>query len=534
MNAITEELEQRRAMLAAIIDSSEDAIISKNLNSIITSWNNAAERMFGYTESEVVGKHIFILIPEELRGEEEMIISNLRQGRRIEHYQTLRLTKSGHKLPISLTISPIKNSANVIIGASKIARDITRQKKDEALIKQYAYQLEVINSIGKSISLQLDLTMILQAVIDATVQLTGSNSGIFLYNNKNHNNNTSFIHATSGISTPDLLKQIIPGNISDLKKVFRNGIFRSNDITKDDQFRKIFPEIAHTEPVRSYLALPVFSQNRDIIGGLFFEHSETDKFKEEDEKMLYGIASQAGIALDNAQLYEEINTLNAKKDEFIGFASHELKTPLTTITGYLQLAETNPELAIDFFPKINKQVTRLKTLIADLLDISKIQAGRLDFNFASVSLHGLIQESIEAVNHHDHIFEFEGLAEDLMITVDKQKMTQVLTNILSNAVKYSPAGSKISVITVRFGEQVKISIQDQGFGIAPQHLEKIFSQFYRISKLSNKIEGTGLGLFISREIMKQHLGRIWVESEEGKGSVFYIVFPVETSKLTES
>src|SRR6185503_15252602 len=131
---------QRKAMLAAIIDSSEDAIISKDLNGVITSWNQSAERIFGYTEEEVVGKHISILIPEDRLSEEDMIISNLRAGKRIDHFETIRQTKSGKKLPISLTVSPIRNSRGEVIGASKIARDITAQKETEKLVSKYIHQ----------------------------------------------------------------------------------------------------------------------------------------------------------------------------------------------------------------------------------------------------------------------------------------------------------------------------------------------------------------------------------------------------------
>ena len=128
---------QRKTMLAAIIDSSEDAIISKDLNGIITSWNKSAERIFGYREEEVIGKHISILIPPDRLGEEDMIISNLRAGRRIDHFETIRHTKSGRQLQVSLTVSPIRDANGNVVGASKIARDITSQKEAEELIRKY-------------------------------------------------------------------------------------------------------------------------------------------------------------------------------------------------------------------------------------------------------------------------------------------------------------------------------------------------------------------------------------------------------------
>ena len=159
---------ERMATLAAIIESSDDAIISKQLNGIITSWNKGAETIFGYTEAEAMGQHISFLIPKDRLDEEEMIISKLRQGERIEHYQTIRITKSGKEVTISLSVSPIHDETGDVIGASKIARDITKQKEAEKLIEQYVYRLELLNVTGKALSAELDTNIILQKVTDAT------------------------------------------------------------------------------------------------------------------------------------------------------------------------------------------------------------------------------------------------------------------------------------------------------------------------------------------------------------------------------
>jgi signal transduction histidine kinase len=283
-------------------------------------------------------------------------------------------------------------------------------------------------------------------------------------------------------------------------------------------------------PVVSYLAVPVMSKGNVVIGGLFFGHSSEGMFLEEHENLVAAIASQASIALDNAMLYEEIHALNSKKDEFIGFASHELKTPLTTIKGYLQLAEITETSAKEFFPKINKQVARLEAIIADLLDISKIQAGRLDLHFVKTTLNSLIQEAIESLDFSRHKIEADIPSEDVSITIDNQKMSQVLVNLLTNALKYSKPHSRILVTAIRLGDQVRISVSDEGVGIAAAHLEKIFNQFYRIYSTSNSAKGMGLGLYISKEIMEAHLGKIWAESIEKKGSTFHIQFPIDRAK----
>lgn len=520
-------------MLAAIIESSEDAIISKDLNSRITSWNQAAERMFGYTEQEMVGQSLYRIIPPDRHHEEEMIIAKLKKGERIEHHETIRLTKSGKLLPLSLSISPIKNAEGKVVGASKIARDITRQKQDEETIRQYVQRLEVINTVGKTISAQLDINTILQTVTDATTQLSGAAFGAFFYNKTDSKGESYMLYTLSGAPREMFDKFGMPRNTAVFKATFDGeGIVRSDDITKDPRYGKNSPHFGMPKghlPVVSYLAVPIISQTNVVIGGLFFGHPKPGMFKEEHEHVITAIAVQAAIALDNAKLYEEVQALNSKKDEFIGFVSHELKTPLTTISGYVQLGKQLPHLPGEVAGRIDKQVKRLQSIISDLLDISKIQAGKLNLNFKKSSLNQIIQESVDSIPHDDHTIKAEMPEDDISVMVDRQKMSQVLTNILFNAVKYSPPNSEIRVNAIRIGDDIQISVADQGIGIPKESLDKVFDQFYRVPGSAN-IQGTGLGLYIAREIVDGHWGKIWAESEPGKGSVFHIMFPIERMK----
>jgi PAS domain S-box-containing protein len=530
---ILDELNEKNAFLAAIIESSEDAIISKDLNSVITSWNKAAERMFEYSEVEIVGKSVYMLIPEDRKHEEVMIINNLKQGNQIEHYETIRRTKSGREIHISLTVSPIKNSKGVVVGASKVARDITQQKRDQEIIRQYTQRLELINAIGKTISAQLDVNKILQEVTDATTQLSGAKFGAFFYNKADKNGESYMLYALSGAPREAFEKFGMPRNTEIFRTTFEGkGNVRSEDITKDSRYGKSAPHFGMPEghlPVVSYLAVPVSSHTGVVIGGLFFGHPQPAMFREEHEHLVAAIATQAAIALDNAKLYEEVHALNTKKDEFIAFASHELKTPLTTISGYMQLAKLKPQVPGEIVEKVIKQVTRLNSIITDLLDLSRIQAGKLDLHFTKISLQNLVKESIDSVTPGNHEILVELPDEQIVINVDVQKIMQVLVNIISNAIKYSTPPAKINVSGIRLGDQVKISIQDQGIGMSGHHLDKIFSQFYRIAKSSNT-PGMGLGLFISKEIIEMHFGKIWADSEEGKGSVFHVQLPIERSR----
>jgi len=500
---------EKQAILAAIIDSSEDAIISKTIEGYITSWNQAAERMFGYREEEVIGKHISILIPKDRLSEEDMIISCIRRGQRVQHFRTIRLHKDGHHLPISLTISPVRDADGTIIGASKIARDISDQVRAERETRQHLENLELLISVGKTISEKLDLESTLQKLTDITTRLTGAELGAFFYNNVDDMGQPSLLFTLSGAPWEEFDKFGMPLDSAVFHNTFNGkGILRSDNT----------------------LAVPVISPSGEVIGGLFFAHSDPGMFTEEHEKLLTGIASQADVAIDNAKLYEEVKTLNTRKDEFIGVAGHELRTPITTIKGYLQLLEdqTTEGLTKDFIEKALRQVNKLNRLITDLLDVTRIHAGKLDYTIGPCSLTDLVKECIETVRqiHTSHVIESQLPPGDLIVMADSSKIEQVLINFLINAIKYSPGQNKIIIQVTREPGRALVSVRDLGMGIPTQHLQNIFNRYYRVSNSQHVIAGLGIGLYISKEIIDRHNGAIWVESEEGKGSTFYFALPL--------
>jgi PAS domain S-box-containing protein len=521
-----DDSEKRKAFFAAIIDSSDDAIISKSLNSIITSWNKAAERMFGYAEEEVVGKHIFLIIPKDLQSEEEMIIANLRQGKRIEHFQTIRVTKSGQRLHISLTISPIRNDRGEIIGASKIARDITRQRRNEQTIQRYMHQLEVINEVGKKIATKLDTDSIMNLLISSTSQLSDAEFGTFFYRRKDAKGSFSVHHASKGLPSQLFEGSFAIRNTPD--SIFEGaGVVHCN-LNGSDSQRGLFPfdDIFQSGLIQSYLVIPVLSQQGEVVGKLFFAHHESHRFSEENIRTVQGIAALASIALDNANLYDELHLLNARKDEFIGFASHELKTPLTTLLGYVDLVKKQPENLDSYLPRIEKQALRLKTLISDLLDISQIHSGDFILKYSETTLKTLLKESLDSIKHETHDIQLELPEEDIQLIIDKEKILQVISNILGNAMKYSDPNTSVRVFTRLNDPLIEIVVRDQGSGITEEDLPNIFKQYYRSAKITG-IPGMGLGLYISREIMKKHRGDI-LASSDGQGSTFRILLPLPT------
>lgn len=525
---------ERRARLAAIVDSSDDAIISKTLKGIITSWNNSAEKLFGYTDKEAIGKHISLIIPVNRLKEEEFIISQISQGRKVDHFETIRLAKGGREIPISITISPVMDDDGNIIGASKIARDISKQKEYEEALQRYTKKVETLNTIGKLISESLNLQTILQKVTDAATSAIEASFGAFFYNQVNEKGESYMLFTLSGAERSAFESFGMPRNTAVFHPTFAGeGVVRSDDITKDPRYGKNAPHFGKPKghlPVVSYLAVPVISQSGGVIGGLFFGHPEPGRFTQDHEDLVISIAAQAAISIDNARLYDEVKLLNEKKDEFIGLASHELKTPLTSITGYLQIIDRlkTDEQSGRFVDKTIKQVRKLSGLVNDLLDVSKIEAGKLQMRKATFDLLEIIRDAIELMQQTNDKYTIllETVVDTCTVRADSQRIEQVMVNLLSNAIKYSHGAGEIIVRVNKTEKNVNVSIQDFGIGIAANKQGNVFSRFYRVEDLDAHISGLGIGLYLCHEIITRHNGKIWVESELGAGSTFHFSLPL--------
>lgn len=525
---------ERQARLAAIVDSSDDTIVSKTLDGIITTWNRAAERMFGYTQEEAIGRHISLIIPPDRLKEEEYIIGQIRSGNKVDHFETIRIGKSGNEIPISLTISPIVDDNGRIIGASKIARDISALVAAQETARRYLERLEIMNLVVESISEELDLNKILQKVTDATTQLTGAKFGAFFYNKTDERGESYMLYTLSGAPREAFERFQMPRNTAVFGATFAGeGVVRSDDITKDPRYGKNAPYYGMPKghlPVVSYLAVPVISRSGKVIGGLFFGHDEPGKFTSDHESLVVSIAAQAAIGIDNAILYEEVKALNDKKDEFIGLASHELKTPLTSIGGYLQILSriSSDENSKKFIGKTLQQLKKLTTLVNDLLDVSKIEAGKLQLDIEEFNLVDLVAETVELIGHSSskHQLVLENKPPACLITSDARRIEQVLINLLTNAIKYSPSADKVNIMLYCGPEVVKVGIRDFGSGIPADKLPHIFSRFYRVDDANPNISGLGIGLYLSQEIITRLKGKLWAESELGKGSTFWFELPL--------
>lgn len=610
---VNEELER----LSAIIQGSEDAIISKTLDGIITSWNPAAEKLFGYKENEMIGQPILKLIPGELRDEEPMIIDKLKRGERVEHFETKRLTKTGEQLDISLTISPIRNSEGKIIGASKIARNVTTQKRlNEALRhsdERFRMAIESTNlgtwefqPITGTLSWSEECCRIFNVPADTVIDYQFFSKHVIPEDATFVENSIQKALDPSGARLLDIEYRIKRSGDGVIRWVKSAGRTYFNDQNQAARFIGTILDITQQKQEEQALkdSLELFQTMADNVPAMIWM-SGTDKFndyfnktwlqfsgrtreQESNDGWLQGVhpedrekcndvyrtalKKQEGFYLeyrlrrfdgefrwiaDNCVPrlsptgefagfisacidISELKKLEQRKDDFIKMASHELKTPITSIKGYVQLLlsiyeESNEEklrtvqsTVKSSLTTVSKQVSKLTRLISDLLDMSRIETGKLELNNTEFDPVLLVEEAVQDVRHttskHSIIIhnDFEGT-----VQADRDRIAQVLINLLTNAIKYSPSAESIDVYISGDAHSIAISVADYGIGINKGEQTRIFERFYRVEgKNELTYPGFGIGLFIAQEIIQRHGGTILVKSEKDKGSVFTFTLPL--------
>jgi PAS domain S-box-containing protein len=532
-----------KAYLAAIVDSADDAILSKDLNGVIQSSNASAERLFGYPADELVGRPVRMLIPPDRQSEEDDILTRIRRGERVEHFETVRMTKEGRRLDVALTISPVRDEAGRIIGASKIVRDITALKRSEAermrLLRETAAVTETLNNVGAIVASDLDRANVVQAVTDAATELTTAEFGAFFYNLVNEHGESYTLYTISGVPREAFSKFPMPRNTEVFELTFTGtAVVRSPDITMDPRYGHNAPHhgmpTGHL-PVRSYLAVPVKGRSGDVIGGLFFGHSGADRFTEQHERLAVGVASWASVALENARMYMSVQEASRIKDDFLASLSHELRTPLNAILGYARMLRAGivaPDKKEKAIETIERNATSLTQIVEDVLDISRIVSGKIRLNVQPVEFPAIVQSAVDAITP---AADAKGVRietildpEAAPVSGDPERLQQVLWNLLANAVKFTNRGGKVQVRLERVNSHLEVAVSDTGIGIAPEFLPHVFERFRQADAgIARERGGLGLGLSIARQLTELHGGTIDVSSGGlNQGTTFRLKIPL--------
>jgi PAS domain S-box-containing protein len=530
--------EEEIAQLAAIVETSDDAIISKDLDGVITSWNRGAARLFGYTAREAIGRPVTLLIPAERLDEEPGILQRIRDGLRIEHYETMRRRKDGTLVDVSLSVSPILDASGKIIGASKIARDITERKRAERQAEEDARIREALYRVSRMLAGELDVDRMVQAVTDTSTQLCGAQFGAFFYNVKNAAGESYLLYALSGAPREAFEKFGMPRNTAVFEPTFSGReVVRLDDVTQDPRYGKSAPHHGMPEghlPVRSYLAAPVKSRTGEVFGALFFGHPQPGVFTERSEALVTGVAAQVAVAMDNARLVAQLRESDRNKDDFLAMLSHELRNPLAPMRHCVTLLQQADEGEIRRHAGeiLDRQVEHMTRLVEDLLDISRISRGDIDLRKNEVDLADVVRIAVETSRP---LFEAAGHRLDVNlprspvnVVADRLRLAQVFSNLLTNAAKYTPAGGRIGLELSKANGTVAISVRDNGIGIAAGDLPRLFSMYTQLEGGRRRSPGgLGVGLALARQLVELHGGTIEARSEgTGQGSEFTVRIPL--------
>ena len=447
-----------------------------------------------------------------------------------------------------------------LLGQLGFVQDISTRKRNEQTLREQADALRTLNEMGKVISAELDLHKTVQALTDAATGLTRAQYGSFFYNVTNDEGSSYMLYTLAG-APRELFDHLPMPRATDLfGPTFRGeGVVRIGDVKLDPRYGKNSPYYGMPEdhlPVTSYLAVPVISRSGEVLGGLFFGHSEPDIFTERDEVVVAGLSAQAAVAMDNARLYEAAKRARAEaeraaadkerlyqqaeessrlKEEFLATISHELRTPLSAILGWARmlrmgtLSEENAAKALD---TIERNARAQAQLVDDLLDVSRIITGKLRMNVQPADPNSFIEAAVEAVKP---AAEAKGVRVHKVIDTgaisipgDPVRLQQVVWNLLSNAIKFTPRGGHVQIRSERVNSHLEIVVSDTGQGIASDFLPHVFDRFRQADqKTSRQHGGMGLGLAIVRHLVEMHGGSVRASSEgEGRGSTFTVMLPI--------
>ena len=497
-----EEAERDRLFLSAIVSSAEDAIVSKNLDGVVTSWNKGAERIFGYSAAEMIGMPISILIPTDHPNEEPQILERIRRGERIEHYETQRRRKDGKIIEVSVTISPIRDRIGRIVGASKIARDVTEQRRWQKAEVAESFLGALVESAEDAI-ISKNLEGIVTNWNPAAEKLFGYTAAEML-----------------GKSLTILVPTDHPDEENQILKRIRRGEriehFETQRRCKDGKIVEVAQTIS---PVRDNLGRVIGVSNitRDITNQRRGELRERDALRQ---------------AQDARRQAEEANRA---KDEFLAMVSHELRTPMTAILGWSRML-ANGKLDKDgerrAVETIDRNARSQAQLIEDLLDISRIVSGRLRIEFKVVDMAVIIAAAVEAARPAAEARQIR--IQTTLSSVagpirgDAERLQQVIWNLLTNAIKFTPRNGHVRIELDRVESQVELRIVDDGIGIKQEFVRFLFERFSQAdSSITRSGGGLGIGLAIVKSLVELHGGVVSAFSDgEGKGSTFTVKLPV--------
>jgi PAS domain S-box-containing protein len=531
------QLQKERAQLAALVASSTDVIIGRDLEGRVQSWNRGAERLLGFSAEEMLNARLDRVLPPERRMEDGELQHRLRTGARVAPYESELQTSAGVPVPMLISLSPIYDERGRLIGSSLIGRDISERKRIERALHKRLRQLDLLSQAGQALIMAEPGVTPMQHELFDRVRLAVGGEMFLSY----MSDGPDSLRLVSAYGLSEELRaalSLVPidDSLSGLAAVRRAPLLIENfQASELPQAR-----LLQVEGVRSFAAFPLLARG-EVLGVAAFATTTRERFREGDLQVIQTVCDQVSAMLERGRLLNELHAredslraADRRKDDFIATLAHELRNPLAPIRNALGIlrrsALPDPQLAW-CRDVIERQITQMTHLLEDLLDVSRVTRNKIDLRRERVELQRVIEDAVETtrplIDAQRHRLLLDLPAEPIVIFGDMTRLTQVVGNLLNNAAKYTDVGGEIALRVTLDGDNAVISVRDNGIGIEPQQVRKVFDMFAQLRPaLERSRGGLGIGLSLARGLVELHGGSIEAHSEgPGRGSEFVVRLP---------
>jgi PAS domain S-box-containing protein len=556
-----------RSRLAAIVESSHDAIVSKNLDGIVTSWNRGAEHLFGYSAAEAIGQPITFIIPSELRSEEDRVASRIRSGQRVEPFETRRVRKDGTIVDVSITVSPLRSPDGDVVGASKIARDITDRLRierfqTELLERERAAtadavaardRLEFLAEVSALLTSSLDYEKTLDRAVHIALPRLGDYCNVLGRDEHGVLRHLAWGHVVR--DKEPLLRELTRRLLDSPSRnapTFSSEVMRTGEtlVVPNEQLKSVMSRAEQLDPqlvtmgeqLRPYgfVGVPLLVRGRPI-GVMAFATTEQEshrRYTAADVALIEEFARRVSLAVENARLFRQADELNRLKDEFLATVSHELRTPLSAILGWSRMLAAgllDPPKVKRAVEAIERNAQAQARLVDDILDVARGMAGNVRLELKTIDLAAVAKRGVDAIAPAataKKIHVDVHVPSPVSVFGDAARLQQVVWNLVSNAVKFTPPGGRITIAVGAVNGNAELQVTDTGAGIPTAFLPYVFDKFRQAdASFTRQYGGLGLGLAIARHLVELHGGLVEARSEgEGKGSTFVVRLPLAATE----
>jgi signal transduction histidine kinase/PAS domain-containing protein len=548
--SIARQVRRTEAMIAGM----SDGVVLVDGEGRTVFLNAAAQTLLGRNDIGVpIFKHAEVYRLRDAAGKpidaKELPAARALSTGKAVREMTAIIDRDDREIAISMNAKPLYDDGK-LTGVVVTFRDVTERQRLEEELQLQAERAQILADAGAFFASNIDPVWVTQAISERIAEVVGDWAAVILKSaGTNEMRVASISHrdlASLGLAWAYIYRQTLTVGEGIIGQVVATGFpsLTTNINSAMSGMSAATDTTSYHTPtmqLSSLLILPLRTR-RETIGALVIAANDPDRVMTEDKLPLAeALAERASLAIDNAMLYTEqvearrkVEDLSRLKDEFLSIASHELRTPVTSIKGYTQLAKTlihenDLRTSEEYLDIALEQIDRMSRLILELLDVSRIETGRLEIRREPIEWTAFVHE---VVHHHHTAVSDRRLALNVPVNGkrvlgDRDRLEQVLGNLMENAVKYSPDGSEIVVTVEDKGDHLVTSVRDRGIGIPADELSQVFERFHRGRQVSStNYGGLGLGLYISKQIIERHGGTIWVESAEGVGTAFYFSLPV--------